>query len=411
MTAVLPDAGPCGWCGHGQWVHKRGKVGCKELGCPCGKYEPAKKPPAPVPGEAASQIAEPTCAYPAGEDDGEHDHAMCEDVVAERRELTGMTQESIALDLYETTLPPYPEPAAVDPADVPGTPEHARKIARIDAQLQMDAALERMQAFYDDVLPTIDEAFSWRDQLDAADRMGQTNIGRLNAAEQQLGRIRMSLGADPDTDLVDRVDRLVADMAAERRERQGAEVQRDQAYERIDEQHDALGRIHAALGLTEVDDETDVVGAVERLAEALADTGQALVDEQAAHQRTAGRAEDAERRVEALAGELDSERATVAHLRTELGRATARGQRHKAQLDEAVIAGVTAATRVLWRYDASQCVAEGCGSRYTVPVEHEHPLIPVTVLVVHRPPASAGTPDPATAPAVATPTTEESTTP
>ncbi|MEV4846116.1 hypothetical protein AB0K20_23225 [Micromonospora matsumotoense] len=26
----------------------------------------------------------PTCAYPNGEDEGEHDHAMCEDVVAER---------------------------------------------------------------------------------------------------------------------------------------------------------------------------------------------------------------------------------------------------------------------------------------------------------------------------------------
>ncbi|MFD6565477.1 hypothetical protein [Micromonospora profundi] len=36
----------------------------------------------------------------------------------------------------------------------------------------------------DDVIPTTDEAFSWRDQLATADDMGQRLIGELHSARQ-----------------------------------------------------------------------------------------------------------------------------------------------------------------------------------------------------------------------------------
>lgn len=91
--------------------------------------------------------------------------------------------------------------------------------------------------------------------------------------------------------------------------------------------------------------------------------------------RLAAERDEARVRVDALT-------ATVARLRDDLNRATLGRQRAQDALDEAVRAGTAAATRVLWRYDAEQC--ETCGSRYTVPVQHEHPLTPVTVLVVRR---------------------------
>ncbi|MFI7072080.1 hypothetical protein [Micromonospora sediminicola] len=39
VSEVLPDAGVCRWCPHGQWSHKRGRGGCRELDCTCHKYE------------------------------------------------------------------------------------------------------------------------------------------------------------------------------------------------------------------------------------------------------------------------------------------------------------------------------------------------------------------------------------
>ncbi|MFI1195493.1 hypothetical protein ACH4T9_19860 [Micromonospora sp. NPDC020750] len=145
-----------------------------------------------------------------------------------------------------------------------------------------------------------------------------------------------------------------------------------------------LGRVRADLADERGKHEQTEL-ARQKFAQLLDEVAAKLADERAAHHRTAGQAEDAERRAEALAGELAAERAAADRLRADLARATTRAQRTKTQLDEAVTAGVTAATRVMWRYDASQCLTEGCGARYTVPVDHEHPLFPVTVLVAHRP--------------------------
>ncbi|MBM0275129.1 hypothetical protein [Micromonospora tarensis] len=127
--------------------------------------------------------------------------------------------------------------------------------------------------------------------------------------------------------------RLRADLERVTRERDGCEVQRDQAYERVNELTAELGR------------------------------------EQAEHQATL-------REKSALNTE-------VLRLRAELDRVNADRQRAQDVVDEATW-GSPQASLVLWRYDADQCLTEGCGSRYTVPTEHPHPLTPVTVLVVRR---------------------------
>ncbi|MET7949248.1 hypothetical protein [Micromonospora sp. NPDC005324] len=82
--------------------------------------------------------------------------------------------------------------------------------------------------------------------------------------------------------------------------------------------------------------------------------------------------------------DLDQALGEVARLRRELNGANAVRQHAQDALDEAIRTGTSAAANVLYRYDADQCTTEACGSRYTVPVEHPHPLTPVTVLVVRR---------------------------
>lgn len=105
------------------------------------------------------------------------------------------------------------------------------------------------------------------------------------------------------------------------------------------------------------------------------------------------------------AADLDRRRTQLEarqHLAAELGQArsritelTAEVDRLRAQLDVVNASRLRAldaldeATRislaeVLLRYDADQCTTDRCGSRYTVPVDHPHPLTPVTVLVVRR---------------------------
>lgn len=68
--------------------------------------------------------------------------------------------------------------------DEPGSPEYLRKVGLAAAQLRYDDALQRLQKFHDEPLPTIGEAFSWRDQLATADDTGQRLQGELHAARQ-----------------------------------------------------------------------------------------------------------------------------------------------------------------------------------------------------------------------------------
>ena len=93
-----------------------------------------------------------------------------------------------------------------------------------------------------------------------------------------------------------------------------------------------------------------------------------------ARQHLAAELGQARSRINELTAEVD-------RLRAELDVVNASRLRALDALDEAARISLA---EVLLRYDADQCTTDGCGSRYTVPVEHEHPLTPVTVLVVRR---------------------------
>ncbi|MEV4271962.1 hypothetical protein [Micromonospora aurantiaca (nom. illeg.)] len=128
VSEVLTDAGPCGWCTHPQWSHKRGKSGCKELDCPCGKYEQPKTRPAQAVEEAVVAAAlgevhvlpvdEPTPAGPVPvEPASPVDPVEVVDVVKRRRRT------------------PEPLPGG-DPVPDPAVQaEHAEQVAAIDEQL------------------------------------------------------------------------------------------------------------------------------------------------------------------------------------------------------------------------------------------------------------------------------------
>ncbi|MFE7874452.1 hypothetical protein ACFUYE_29400 [Micromonospora humida] len=372
MTGELPaDLGPCRWCGDPQWRHRRGRGGCQEVGCGCAKYgqDPAAEQ---AEQERVLTVFAEVCERQA-------DQAR-----AELAELTGVVESDPASPVPgvvderpdgadpgvpvagfepaqpdDVDLPPAPEPDArppMPPADFLTAHTMVGERAAAGAGWQEGYLAGQAAAAGPD--PALAQAVAVAEALaaerDAARRECDRLAGRLDIIRKERRR-----------------EHLAHQVATLTAERDRALAQRDQAYERVDELHHALGRIYAALGLVDLDDTDQAVQAIEALT--------------AAGQRAAGLAEDAERRVQALADELDTERATVGPLRTELGRAHARAQRLKGQLDEAVTSGVAAASRVLWRYDASQCLAEGCGVRYTVPAaEHEHPLVPVTVLVVRR---------------------------
>jgi hypothetical protein len=348
-ATTLVDAGTCRWCPHGQWSHKRGKGGCRELDCICDKYTPPKDEPAaaPVPGEVVDGpavpgpsecLGEPEPAQPA---DVELPPA---DPEPSRGELLArMTRESIDLGTYDLAVP-ADEPVKAEP-----------------------------------------------------DRTGQVirDVGQAIAADRdEIRRLRIQLRAADGT-----IARQKRELAQARRERDGMRVQRDQAYGRVEEQDVQLGRIRAALG-PDLDADADLAEAVGGLRyeanrlEALADAQRAAhletatamaaaeqrVDElstdlagaHAALTRADGEAEEAQRRAQARANRLERQ----------LAGAKAGRQHAQQTLSEAIQAGTEAATRVLWRYDAEQC--QDCGFRSTVPVVHEHPLEPVTVLVVRR---------------------------
>ncbi|QLQ37964.1 hypothetical protein [Micromonospora robiginosa] len=99
----LVDLGPCDWCGHPQWSHKRGKGGCKDVECGgvCDRYAPPKDRPMPA--------ADP---QPAG-------HPTLAEVEAEPEPADEPDPE------------PEPEPV-VDPA---AQAEHADQVAAVDEQL------------------------------------------------------------------------------------------------------------------------------------------------------------------------------------------------------------------------------------------------------------------------------------
>ncbi|QDY06136.1 hypothetical protein FJK98_02300 [Micromonospora sp. HM134] len=307
MTGELPaDLGPCRWCGDPQWRHKRGKAGCQEPECGCDKYLPPKSPPTKP---------EPTCAYPNGEDGGEHDHAMCEDVVAERAELAGVVESD----------PASPVPGVADVR--PDGPDLGVQVAGFEPARPDDVDLEPLPE------RGVDPAADLR-EADAALRITEAEVDRLHG---ELRRLEVELGRARGE--ADRMAQSVIGACQERdlarREHDGAIVQRDQAYERVEELDVELGRIRGALG---VDVDVD-----------LAD---------AARDRVAA--------VMRLSAQLACRTDEVEQLRGALTRA-------KGGWD----------VGTLWRYDARQC--ETCGFRTTVPgLRHEHPLVPVTVLVVRR---------------------------
>lgn len=260
-TAVVVP-GECGWCGHRQFTHKLGKRGCKELGCPCGRYEPPKNmpvadpalqvdPASPVPGEVvdgpefvrpvgfASDIdqaerdeltgrAQPapagvrtssTCAYPNGEDEGEHDHAMCEDAVAERAEQAAESCGCPRSRQLGTTL----------------------------------AEIEQMNRTTRDLAAERDEARVQRDQATGEAEDAQRRADRLAGELRSLEAETTAVTAQRDQAVAD-IERLGRELIAARREAKAAV----RAKERVRDELDAATR--ARLRLQEDLDEAILTG-------------------------------------------------------------------------------------------------------------------------------------------------------
>lgn len=279
---AVVDAGPCGGCGCGQWDHRQGKKGCKDPGCGCGKYEPPKGAPA---NDWPLPVAE-----------------------VEQAEAAGLVvrPESPAADPALAGARAELEPAGPVPVVVADPAARAAYVEQVAADRPMPPA----------------------DFLAAHTMVGERAAAGYGWQEGYLAGHAAS----------------AAERDEARRTRDGFEVQRDQAYERVDELVAELGRTEATR---------------QRLAQLLDKTAAALADERAEHLNAVGR------------------------LRAELDRVNADRQRAQDALDEAEWTGPQASL-VLWRYDADQCTTEACGSRYTVPTQHPHPLTPVTVLVVRR---------------------------
>jgi hypothetical protein len=154
------------------------------------------------------------------------------------------------------------------------------------------------------------------------------------------------------------------------RERTEAEVQRDQAYERVDELTAELGWIHAALG---IEPDRDPVEVIEDRRVRLRDAETDLLNV-----RGILSPNGYPRRVPAYVDLVPTVAPAVRWVADRVDELEA----HVARLlAHANAVGVDPA-RVLWQYDADQC--QTCGSRFTRWVDHEHPLIPVSVLVVDR---------------------------
>lgn len=413
-ASTLVDAGTCRWCPHGQWSHKRGRGGCRELDCPCGQYQPPKDEPAAEPvlevdpdspvldeapaaddqdddhqecgqcgdrvytlssrgwcdgceEEAAAGPTDPgptrrdllarmtresidlgtyeltvpdgprtasTCAYPDGEDGGEHDHALCEDVVAERVEMAATAQAS-------------PGPAPVQVAT--------------DAQLAEPGSVETSAA----VKPPMPPA----DFLVAHTMVGERAAAGAGWQEGYLAGQATAV-APPDPALVQAAQ--VAEALA---------VERDEARADRDDYARRLKAADAAYAQAAGEAEE-----AQRRADALASELRSLEAEITAvtGQRDQAVADLERIGTELIAARREAKAATRARhrIRDELDAATLARLRLQEDLDEVILAGVAAAANVRQRYDAEQC--ETCGFRTTVPIDHEHPLTPVIVLVVRR---------------------------
>ncbi|WP_431976146.1 hypothetical protein [Micromonospora haikouensis] len=294
-VTALPDAGQCRWCPHGQWSHKRGRGGCRELDCVCDKYQ----------ADPAAEQAERERVLTAVAE-------VCERQAAQAR--TELAELAPVLEVDPDS--PVPGVAGERPDDVdPGEP-----VAGFEPAQPGDVDLEPAAGPDPALAQAVAVAEALAAERDAARRECDRLQSRLDIIRQERRREH----------LAHQVATLTAERDEARRERDAAVVQRDQAYERVDELDGELGQVRGALD-ADVDDDLVVV---------------------------------------------------CGRLRTELGRANARAQGAKTRLDKAIVAGTEAATRVLWRYDAEQCL--DCGSRFTTWVDHEHPLVPVTVLVVAR---------------------------
>ncbi|MFI2663697.1 hypothetical protein [Micromonospora carbonacea] len=316
MTAPV-DLGPCETCGCGQWQHRQGKKGCKDVGCGCGKYEPPKA--GPVPAVAVRRTAA-TCAYPNGEDEGEHDHALCEDVVAERAELAGVVDAD-----PDSPVPGVAgeRPDDADPGEPVGGPEPAQP-----GDVDLEPADEP------DAKPPMPPA----DFLTAHTMVGERAAAGAGWQEGYLaGQAAAAAGPDP------ALAQAVAVAEALAAERDDARRERDRLASRLDIIRQERRREHLAHQVATLTDELEQARAV-------------LAEENAGHRATLRLLAEARDRVVEL----------EAHVARLLG--------HMGPGDPG---------RALVRYDADQCLT--CGFRTTVPgLQHEHPLVPVSVLVVPR---------------------------
>lgn len=280
-------------------------------------------------------------------------------------------------------LPPKSTPAVLA--------EHARQVAAIDAQLAEPDDDRR-----DGCVAEIERPTGERDAVLAqAVAVAEALAAERDDARRERDRLQSRLDIIRQERRRDHLAHQVLTLTAERDQ---AVVQRDQAYERVDEQATELGRIHAALG---IESDGDPVEAVERLAAELGEATTKAVRltvelERAGAQLLEGRTATASLH-RALtdqeqhdARQLGAQAAELARLRDELDRTNTSRRQAQDALDDAYRAGLAAAMRVMWRYDAVQCLT--CGSRYTALVDHEHPLTPVTVLVVERDQAEASAP-------------------
>ncbi|WP_139128960.1 hypothetical protein [Micromonospora nigra] len=293
----MPDAGLCRWCPHGQWSHKRGRGGCRELDCACGQYQADPAAPAVVPAAGVVE-ADPASPVPGVADVRPDDADPGVQVAGVEPAQPGdvdlpvlrATHPTLAEVLAEPEPVGEPEPAPpVVVASPAAQAAHARQVAATDAQLAVD----------DDPTPP----------APAAD-------------------VDPEPAAEPEPTIV-----LTQAEAA---------------------------RLHAELEQRRADEEQirQLTAERDRLASRLDIIRQERRREHLAHQ------------VMTLTAERDEARGRVVELEEHVGRL----------LDHM---GPGDPDRALVRYDADQC--EACGFRTTVPgLRHEHPLIPVTVLVVRR---------------------------
>ncbi|MEU4590029.1 hypothetical protein [Micromonospora aurantiaca (nom. illeg.)] len=346
VSEVLPDAGPCRWCSHGQWSHKRGRAGCThpECGGMCDRYAPPKDQPAPaspVPGEVVDAPAEPgpveqvggfepaesgdvDLPVPVPAEPEESHVVFCRPVgfasaieQDERDALTGVSpvEPVEVVDVVKRRRrKPEPLPGGDPVPDPAAQAEHAEQVAAVDEQLTQPEP----EQVGDDELPDWGgpENEWWRGEHQ-----------RLSASIERLTTDR---------------DRLAGQLGARLRDL-------DQAQEQVAQ----LQRGARVLSAERNEARTE-----------LANLRREVVE-----------------REEQIARERGARSAELAQLREELARATAARQRLQERVDTAVHTGLTAVSQVIGRYTAHACL--NCGARYGLPFTDHGcgPLVPVVVTI------------------------------